>query len=164
MPAELAALVAGLLCLLGVAGIIVPVLPGSLAVIVGLLVWAIWGSAPLPWLWFAIGAAFALTGMIASSVLTGRNLAKRGIPQWPVVISLVVGVIAGFFVPAFGLVIGFVVCLLVIELLRVKDLRRAVSTSWVAVKSVGAGMLIELGCALAATTVFAISFAVSYLR
>ncbi len=163
MSAVLVAVIACLLCAIGVAGIIVPVLPGSLAVIVALLFWAVFGTAPWPWLWFALGAAFAIAGMAASAVLTGRNLAKRGIPQWPVAVSLVVGVIAGFVIPGFGLILGFVVSLLLIELARVKDLRGAVSTSWVAVKSVGLGMLVELGCALAATTVLTVSVFVAFL-
>lgn len=162
MPVDLAALVACLLCLIGVAGIIVPVLPGSLSIVVGLLVWAIWGSAPLPWLWFGIGAAFAVAGMTASTLITGRNLSKRGIPNWPVVVSLLVAVVVGFIIPAFGLVIGFVGCLLLIELARVRNLRKAWSTSWVAIRSVGLGMLVELLCALAATTTLTVSLFVAY--
>ena len=159
----IAAVVAVVLTAIGVCGIIVPVLPGSLTVGAGLLVWAIWGSSPWGWWAFGVGLVLLAIGMSASLVLTKRHLDDRKIPQWPVFVGLVCGVVAGFLLPALGLVIGFVAGLLVSEYIRVKDFKEAVSTSWAATKAIGLGMLIELGCAMAASGLLATSMLTAWL-
>lgn len=157
MTPLIAGILAFVLALVGVIGIIVPVLPGSFTILVGLVVWGIWGDSTHAVVVAIIGAALVLAGMTASAVLTKRNLDKKQIPQWPVVVGLVGGVVGSFVLPGFGLPVGFVVTLLVCELIRVKDTKLALSTSWTAVKSVGLGMLIELGLALLAITGLGIS-------
>lgn len=160
--AHLAALVAGALAVLGVCGIIMPVLPGSIAVGCGLLVWAVWGSSAWGWLAFAVGLALVGVGATSSAVLTKRSLDRRQIPKWPLFVALACGVIGTFLLPAVGLFVGFVVGLLVSEWIRVGNLRGAVSTSLVAVKAIGIGMVLELGCALLAATVLAVSIVTAF--
>ena len=150
MPVELIAALSVVLVVVGVCGIVVPVLPGSLAILGGLLVWAIWGGSPFGWLVFGIGAAFVLVGMSAQYLITGRRLKERAIPNRSVVIGLIAGVIGLFVIPFLGLPIGFTIGLLASEYARVRNLREAASTSWTALKSVGLGMLVELALALCA--------------
>lgn len=157
MTPLIAGLLAFLLALVGVVGIIVPVLPGSITILIGLVIWGVWGGSTQAVVFAIIGSALVLAGMTASAVLTKRNLDKKQIPQWPVIVALVGGVVGSFVLPGFGLAIGFVVTLLVCELIRVKNLKQALSTSWTAVKSVGLGMLIELALALLAITGLGIS-------
>ena len=153
MPVELIAAISVVLVVVGVCGIVVPVLPGSASILVGLLVWAIWGGSPYGWLIFGIGAVFVAIGASAQYLITGRRLKEREIPSRSVIIGLVAGVIGLFVIPFLGLPIGFIVGLLGSEYARVRNLREASSTSWAALKSVGLGMLVELGCALVAATV-----------
>ncbi len=150
MPVELIAALSITLVVIGVCGIVVPVLPGSLAILAGLLVWAIWGGSSFGWLVFGIGAVFVLAGSLSQYLITGRRLREREIPSRSMVIGLVCGVIGMFVLPFLGLPIGFTVGLLASEYLRVRDWREAASTSWTALKSVGLGMLVELSLALAA--------------
>lgn len=157
MNHELAALVAALLAVLGVVGIIIPVLPGSLAVVVALLVWAVWGGSSWGWVVFAVGTVLVLAGAAASYLLAARNLQAANVPQWPLRVALVVGVVASFVLPALGLVIGFVVTLLLCEWWRVKQFGAALRTSWTAIRSIGTGMVIELGLASLACTLLAVS-------
>ena len=152
MPSELIAALSITLVVVGVCGIVVPVLPGSLAILAGLLVWAIWGGSSFGWLVFGIGAVFVLAGSLAQYLITGRRLKEREIPSRSVIIGLVCGVIGLFVLPFLGLPIGFTVGLLASEYVRVRNLREAASTSWAALKSVGLGMLVELSLALAAAT------------
>lgn len=151
------AIVVAVLVLVGLFGIVVPVLPGSITIGVAALVWAIWGSSTWGWWAFGIVAVLVAVGMTASLVLTKRNLDRRAIPTWPVTIGLVGGVIGFFVIPALGLPIGFVIGLFVAELVRVKDVRLAGSTTLTAVKAIGLGMGIELVCALAAATVLGVN-------
>lgn len=154
---EIAAVFALLLAAIGVAGVVVPVLPGSLTVGAGLLVWALFGGSSWGWVTFGGGAVMLAVGATASWVLTGRSLRRREIPQWPVVVGVVAGIAGMFLLPALGFVVGFVVGVLASEVARLRDLRAAWETSWAMIKAVGIGMLVELGCAATASGILAIS-------
>lgn len=144
----------GLAILVGVAGTIIPVLPGSILIGASLLAWAIWGGAgTLGWVVFAIGVVFVAVGMAASAVLTGRKMKQHAIPGRSVVIGLVAGVVGMFVIPVVGLFVGFAAGLLLSELARTRDFRTATTTSWAALKATGLGILVEFGLAcLAAST------------
>ncbi|GAA1390903.1 DUF456 domain-containing protein [Luteococcus peritonei] len=150
-------MVVALLALVGLCGIVVPMLPGSLTVALAALVWAIWGTSSWGWVAFGVAAVLLAIGMTASLLLTRRDLGRREIPQWPVVVGLVCGLVGAFVLPALGLPIGFVLGLFLAELVRLKDARLALETSVAAVKTIGLGMAVELGCAMAATAVLSTS-------
>jgi uncharacterized protein YqgC (DUF456 family) len=146
----------GLAILVGVAGTIIPVLPGSILIGLSLLAWAIWGGAGTAgWVVFGVGVVFVLAGMAASAVLTGRKLKEHRIPSRSVVIGLVAGVVGMFVIPVVGLFVGFAAGLLLSELLRTRNFGTATATSWAALKATGLGMLVEfvLACLAASTWV-----------
>lgn len=157
MTPTLAAVLTMALALVGIVGIILPVLPGSVMLVVAALVWGVFGGSVQAVVAAVVAGVMAVIGMGASAVLTKRRLDERQIPQWPVVVALFGGVVGSFLLPGFGLPIGFVVVLLVCELIRVRDLGGALRTSWVAVKGVGLGMLVELGLGLGAVAVLGAS-------
>lgn len=148
--------VAGLLIAVGVAGIVVPVLPGSILILLTFLGWAIGVSSGAGWWAFAFGALFAVTGMSASVVLTGRRLKQRQIPNRSVLVGLAVGIVGMFIIPVVGLIVGFAAGLLISELIRQRSLSAAASSSWAALKATGLGLLVELALALAAGTAWVI--------
>ena len=153
-PEILVTVLCGLAILVGVAGTVIPVLPGSILIGLSLLAWAIWGGAGTAgWVVFGVGIAFVLAGMAASAVLTGRKLREHRIPSRSVVAGLVFGVVGMFLIPVVGLFVGFAAGLLLSESHRTRDLRTAMTTSWAALKATGTGMLVEFGLAcLAAST------------
>lgn len=144
----------GLAILVGVAGTVIPVLPGSILIGLSLLAWAIWGGAGTAgWVVFGVGLAFVLAGMAASAVLTGRKLREHRIPSRSVVAGLALGVVGMFVIPVVGLFVGFAAGLLLSEIHRTRDFRAALASSWAALKATGLGMLVEFGLAcLAAST------------
>ncbi|MFV0430034.1 MAG: DUF456 domain-containing protein [Arachnia sp.] len=158
-PEVLAAIAAVLLALVGMVGIVFPVLPGSIVVAVGALIWALWGASPWGWVAFGCAAAFLAAGAASSWFLTGRSLKRRQVPQWPIAIGIVVGIIAMFLMPGIGLPVGFVVGLLAAEWFRLRDFGKALATSWETVKALGLGIVVELGCAMTATMITAVSIA-----
>lgn len=137
--------ITGILVLIGLAGIVVPILPGSITIIVGLLVWAIFIGWPLGWVVFVIGAALCLAGMVGTYVLTGRVLKREKIPNRSIVIGLVVGVVGMFLVPVVGLPLGFALGLFAAEYLRVGEVPGALKSSWEAIKAAARGILLEFG-------------------
>ncbi|MFK0003667.1 DUF456 domain-containing protein [Paenarthrobacter sp. NPDC090522] len=149
----------GLAIAVGVAGTIIPVLPGSILIGVSLLAWAIWGGAgTLGWVVFGIGLVFVVAGMAASAVLTGRKLKQHGIPNRSVLVGVIVGVVGMFVIPVVGLFVGFALGLLLSEFARTRDFRSAVRSSLAALKATGIGILVEfaLACAAASTWVIGV--------
>jgi uncharacterized protein len=153
-PETVVTILCGLAILVGVAGTIIPVLPGSFLIGLSLLVWALWGGAGTTgWVVFAVGMVFVVAGMAASTVLTGRKLKQHSIPGRSVVAGLVLGVVGMFIIPVVGLFVGFAAGLLLSELHRTRVFRTAVASSWAALKATGLGMIAEFGLAcLAAST------------
>lgn len=156
-------LITGLLLVVGVVGIVVPVLPGSITILVGLLVWAIGIGGATGWTVFAIAGALVVAGMIATLVLTGRMLRREKIPNRSVLVGGLAGLVGMFILPGFGLLIGFVLGLFIAEYLRVHKAKTAVRTSWEALKATGLGLLVELCCATAAVTVWVIGLFVHFV-
>lgn len=144
----------GLAILVGIAGTILPVLPGGILIAAALLAWAIWGGAgAVGWVVFAIGVVFVAVGMAASALLTGRKMKQHAIPGRSVVIGLAAGVVGMFVIPVVGLLVGFAGGLLLSELARTRNPGTAATTSWAAIKATGLGILVEFGLAcLAAST------------
>jgi uncharacterized protein YqgC (DUF456 family) len=153
-PETVVTILCGLAILVGVAGTIIPVLPGSILIGLSLLSWAIWGGAGTTgWVVFGIGLVFVLAGMAASAVLTGRKLKQHNIPGRSVIAGLVLGVVGMFIIPVVGLFVGFAAGLLLSELQRTRVFPAAVASSWAALKATGFGMIVEFGLAcLAAST------------
>lgn len=153
-PETVVTVLCGVAILVGVAGTILPVLPGSILIGLSLLAWAMWGGAGTTgWVVFAIGLVFVLAGMAAGAVLTGRKLKQHSIPSRSVAVGLVLGVAGMFLIPVVGLFVGFAAGLLLSELQRTRVLSSAVASSWAALKATGLGMLAEFGLAcLSAST------------
>lgn len=159
----LATIGAGLLILVGLIGIVVPVLPGTVTVIVGLLLWAVVVGGAVGWVTFAVGTLFCVVGMTATYVLTGRTLRRASIPNRSVVIGLVAGVIGMFVIPVVGLVVGFMAGLFLSELARVREPKIALRTSGQALRATGLGLLVEFGCACAAAITWMVGVAIRFL-
>lgn len=148
--------VCGALIAVGIAGVVVPILPGSILIIVALLAWALTVASVEGWVVFAIGTVLAGAGLAAGLVLTGRSLRQRRIPGRSVTIGVVLGIVGMFVIPVVGLVVGFVVGLFASELARQRDARAALTSSLHALKATGLGILAELALACLAGTTWVI--------
>lgn len=153
----IAAIAAVVLALIGLAGIVFPVLPGSIMVGIGALAWAIWGASGWGWIAFGVAAVLLIIGALSSWLLTGASLQRNEVPKWPVTVGILLGIAGMFVLPGFGLPIGFALGLLLAEWFRMRDLRKALTTSWATLKALGLGILVEFGCAMLATGVLAVS-------
>ena len=133
----------------GLVGVIVPVLPGSLLVLGAVLVWA-WdiGSAT-GWVVLAVATAFIALGSVVKYVVPGRRLKQNEIPTSTLLLGGILGVVGFFVIPVVGLVVGFVLGVYLAELRRV-----GVNLAWPAtvhaLKAVGLSIVIELVATLCA--------------
>lgn len=149
---DAATFLVGLAILAGVVGVVVPVVPGGLLVVLAVLVWAVAESSATAWTTFAL-----VTGLIAASqavkfVLPGRRLRDAGVPFSSLLVGAVLGMVGFFVIPVVGLFLGFVVGVYGAERRRLGPQAAWPSTK-LAVRAVGLSILIELaGALLAAAT------------
>lgn len=158
----LVSVITGVLLVIGALGTIFPILPGSILVIIGLLIWAIVIGGPVGWTVFGIGLLLSGSGMAASALLTGKRLKQREIPNRSILTGAVVGVAGAFVIPVVGLFLGFVLGLYASEWYRLRDPKQAWDASVVAMKSVGLGMLIEFACAGTAIAVWIVGLVLHF--
>ncbi len=140
--------VALVIMVVGMAGIVLPVLPGSLVIILALLAWAIsLGGAPV-WVTAIIAMVFSIAGWSASTVLTGRAVYREGIPRRPLLVALGCALLGLFLLPPLGLFLGFAAGLFGAEYVRRdRDAAAAATASLRAMRAMGLGILLELGLA-----------------
>jgi len=153
----------GLAYAVGLTGIIVPVLPGTITLVLATLIWAIVVGGWPAWVAFGIVLVLGAIGMGTSYVLTGRRLHAAEVPMWPVYVGIASGIVGIFVIPLLGLPIGFLIGLYVSEALRQKDWRKGMTSAWVAIKALGTGIIIEFSLAMLSTITFAIAVVVHFV-
>ncbi len=142
-------LLIALVMIVGIVGVLVPVLPGLI------LVWA----AGLAWVWLdgagpariAVGVLLTLllvVGTVAKYVLPARSATGAGAPRSTLVLGAAGAVVGFFVIPVVGVVVGGVGAVFLAELARLGDARTAWQSTWVVLRAVGLGILVELATAV----------------
>ncbi|MGV9822629.1 DUF456 domain-containing protein [Nocardia xishanensis] len=143
--------VIGLLILVGLVGIIVPILPGVILVFGAILAWAIMTGGASAWAVFAISTVFLVVSGIVKYTWPGRKMKDAGVSNRALFLGAVLGVVGFFVIPIVGLFVGFVLGVYLSELQRLGHNQPAWQATKHALKGVGLSMLIELLGALLAT-------------
>jgi uncharacterized protein YqgC (DUF456 family) len=130
----------------GLAGVLVPVLPGLLLVWGAGLVWTIAdGGGAVRWTVFGVLTALFVGATVAKYVLPARSAAARGAPT-STLLAGAAGAVVGFFViPVVGALIGGVAAIWLAEYVRLRHPRAALAATKAALVAIGLGVLIELG-------------------
>jgi uncharacterized protein YqgC (DUF456 family) len=139
----------------GLVGVVVPVVPGALLVWAAILVWGIDIGTVTGWGVVAAATALLAGGQVVKYTIPGKQLRTRGVPNRSLVIGGLVAIVGFFVVPVVGVLIGFVLGVYASELQRV-GARMAWPSTRVALRAVGVSMLLELTSALLATAVWII--------
>jgi len=139
--------------LVGLVGVIVPILPGLLLVLAAILVWAVSEGSATGWAVFAVAASLLVAGSVVKYAVPNRRLKTTGIPSSTTWFGVAVGVVGFFVIPVIGLFIGFVLGVYLAEYRRVGGAAAWPSTKH-ALRAVGLSILIELVAAVAATLVW----------
>ncbi|MGI9157738.1 MAG: DUF456 domain-containing protein [Marmoricola sp.] len=149
-------IVVGLVIAVGLVGVVVPGLPGSLLVAGAILVWALQVDSLAGWVTFALAAVLIGLGTVVKYAVPGRRLKRDGIVTSTLLAGAVLGVVGFFVVPVVGLVLGFVLGVYLAERRRLGRHNLAWPSTVAALKAVGLSMLIELLAALAAALAWAV--------
>ena len=153
-------LIAALVIAVGLVGILVPVLPGSILVVGAVLGWAVAVGEPTAWAVAVIATALVAAGVVVKYVVPGRRLQVAGIPATTQWVGALLGVVGFFVVPIVGLFLGFVLGVYLAELVRVGS-KQAWPSTVHSLKAVGLSIVIELAAALAATGVWIVGVMVT---
>lgn len=147
-------LLVGLALVVGVAGLVVPILPGTVLIAVALLVWAIMTGGTAAWVAFTLMALVLGVGQVLKYLLPGRSMQAAGVPGRSIMVGGAAGIVGFFLIPVVGMFIGFIGGVYVAEHLRVGTWDKARQSTWVAMKATGFSMLIELTAALIAIAIW----------
>jgi uncharacterized protein YqgC (DUF456 family) len=145
-------LVCGVLVVVGLFGIVVPVLPGTILVLLGILVWASADGSAGAWTVFALATACLVVGAVVKYAVPGRRL-RAAVPTGTLVAGGVGAVVGFFVIPVVGALVGFPVGVYLAERARLGAAGAWPSTRE-ALRAVGVSILIEMVAALAATAVW----------
>jgi uncharacterized protein len=145
--------IVGLVVVVGLVGIIVPVLPGLLLVWAAVAVWCTERQDATGWIVLAVVTALALAGGALKYLLPGRRMRTQGVPTLTMVAGGALGLVGFFVVPVVGLFLGFVLGVYLAERRRLRQHDAAWASTIVALKAAGWSMVIELltGLLIAAT-------------
>ncbi|MEO3939128.1 DUF456 domain-containing protein [Dermatophilaceae bacterium Soc4.6] len=137
-------LLAATLMAVGLVGIVVPVLPGLVLVIGGVVVWAALHPDHRAWAVVAVALVPFVAGMVAKYLVPGRRLKVAGVGPWTLGAAVVLAVGLGVVIPLVGVPLGFVGGIFAIEAVRQRDLGKSWRVTRSALAAVGISMLIEL--------------------
>ncbi len=144
----------------GLAGILVPLLPGSALIFAGVLVWALSVNTAGAWSVLTLVTVLLAAGTVVKYAVPGKRLKGAGIPastQWTGAALAIVGF---FVVPVVGIVLGFVLGIYLAEHRRVGAAQAWPSTRQ-ALRAVGLSILIELTAGILATLTWVVGVVIT---
>lgn len=133
----------GVAILVGLLGIVVPVLPGALLIGGAVLGWALHVDTRAGWVVLLVAVGALLAGAVLKYLVPGRRLAEAGVPSRTLWVGAAVGVVGFFVIPVLGLLVGFVLGVYTAERARVGAAAAGPSTR-AALRAAGVSILIEL--------------------
>jgi uncharacterized protein YqgC (DUF456 family) len=140
-----ATLVVGLVMLVGLVGVLLPLLPGTALILAAGVGWAVLvvGEGTARWVVVAVMALLLAVGMVLKYALPGRSMSGR-LPRRTLVLGAA-GAGAGFLLlPPVGLLLGGALGVFLAEQQRSGDRAEAWRSTVQVLKAVGLGMLAEL--------------------
>jgi uncharacterized protein YqgC (DUF456 family) len=147
--------VIGLAVAVGIAGVVVPVLPGALLVWGAIAVWAVAVGSASAWAVLAVATVLIAGAQVVKLLVPGRRLRDAGVSRRSILVGLVV---AGFFVvPVVGFFIGFPLGIYVAERQRLRRHEAAWRSTQRALHVIGMSMLIELSATVLAAGVWLVA-------
>ncbi len=146
-------LVVGLVVLVGIVGVVVPLMPGTLLVAAAVVVWALDDGSTTAWVFTAGALALLAVGAVVKYAVPGKRLKGSGVPTSTLLLGAVFAVVGFFVVPVLGAFLGFVLGVYLAEVRRLGS-QRAWPATRSALGAVGLSVLIELVAALLAAAVW----------
>ena len=140
----------------GLAGILVPLLPGTLLVWAAIAVWSFVEATTAAWVVLGVATALLGAGVLVKYLWPARRMKAADIGGRTMAAGAVLGIIGFFAIPVAGLLVGFVLGVFLAELAQRRDRRRAWASTVHAVKGVALSVGVEFIAALLATAAWVV--------
>lgn len=140
----------------GLAGILVPLLPGTLLVWAAIAVWAfVVGTAPA---WVVLGLVTVIlgAGILAKYLWPAKRMKAADVSNRTLAAGAILGIIGFFVIPVAGLLVGFILGVYLAEYAQRRDRSRAWMSTKHAIKGVALSVGVELAAALLATAAWVV--------
>lgn len=153
-------LLGGAVVLVGLAGTLLPGLPGLPLVWLGAVgAFVVAGMGAAGWVVAVLVTAQLVVGVAAKYVLASTGTPEDRLPRSTLLLA-VAGAAVGFFVvPVVGFLVGAVVAVLLAEHRRLGDWEAARASTARLAQRVGVGMVVEVGAGLAMAVTFLVAVA-----
>lgn len=136
--------VVALLMVMGVVGVVVPVLPGLLLIVGSVLIWSLDQGSTTGWVVLALCVMLYLAGSALQWLVPGKRMRSAGVRTSTLLAGVVAAIAMAFVIPVVGLFVGFPLGIFVVSLLRTRDRAQAWAATKHALRAVGTNILIEL--------------------
>lgn len=134
----------GLVMLVGLAGIVVPVLPGLVLIWLATALWAFQHPSSLAWVVLGVATALYAVGVLTQYLVPGRRMRRAGVRTSTLLLAVLLAVVGFFVIPVLGAVLGFVLGIFLVEYARTHRCRPAWTSTKVALGAVLTSVGIEL--------------------
>lgn len=150
-------IVVALLMVLGLVGIVLPVLPGLLLVVAGVLLWTLEERSTTGWVLLGLVVVLYLLGTLLQWLVPGKRMRRAGVSTGTLLAGVVAAVVGAFVIPVVGLFAGFPLGIFLVSLAHTRDRREAVRATAHALRAVGLNILIELATAFTIIAAWALT-------
>jgi uncharacterized protein len=140
----------------GIVGVVVPLLPGTLLVWAAIAVWAFVEQTIAGWVTLGVVTVVLAATLLVKYLWPAKRMRRADVSTWSLAAGAVLGIVGFFVIPVVGLAIGFVVGIYLAELVKRRDQRRAWASTVHALKGVALSVGVELTGALLATVVWVV--------
>ena len=140
----------------GLVGVLVPLLPGTLLVYAAIAVWAVLEQNTVGWVVLGVVTAILAATMAIKYLWPVKRMRAADVSPATLAAGAVAGVIGFFVIPVLGLLVGFVLGVYLAELVHRRDQRRAWASTVHAVKGAALSVGVELAGGLLATAAWVV--------
>ncbi|WP_179470260.1 DUF456 domain-containing protein [Mycolicibacterium vinylchloridicum] len=144
----------GLAIAIGLVGVIVPLLPGTLLVYAAIAVWAAVEHTLVSWVVLGVVTVVLGASVAIKYLWPAKRMRAAEVGRWTLAAGAVLGVIGFFVVPVIGLLLGFVLGVYLAEFAARRDQRRAWAATVHALKAAALSVGVEMTGGLIATVVW----------
>ena len=141
---------------IGLVGVLVPLLPGTLLVYAAIAVWAFVEQNTVGWVVLGVVTAVLGASLLIKYLWPVKRMRAADVSPTTLAAGAVAGVIGFFVIPVLGLLVGFVLGVYLAELAHRRDQRRAWASTVHAVKGAALSVGVELAGGLLATAAWVV--------
>ena len=146
----------------GLVGVLVPLLPGTLLVYAAIAVWAFVEQNTVGWVVLGVVTAILAATMAIKYLWPVKRMRAADVSPATLAAGAVAGVIGFFVIPVLGLLVGFVLGVYLAELVHRRDQRRAWASTVHAVKGAALSVGVELAGGLLATAAWVVGVVLTH--